>query len=610
MKAPAKINPLLVEFHRFGGSDGVPRDDDCYIRTAGWEDPARVVRTELTTEQFFDALGALRGPQSKSEGVKAALNTVAAQAAKMFAGLRLPKEDTLVQIDLVTHASELWAFPFESWMDPTPVFANRERKVTLTRRIRGAFTQSDFRWPSEPRVLFAHAPVASDLSQSLIDDHVAALERALLPWTKGKKLGRTNLLTVRTARGPWDLDEAREETVYTHIHILAHGGALEDAKVPGRLRWGLRFGEEEKSRPTDPQDIADVLQPRNGLPAVVSLAACDSANQPNLLAGASLAQELHERGIPVIIASQPPLTKQGSTLMTEHFYERALPGDDVRAALHEVRVKLYELSPQTHDWLSLVAYVRLPNRYDERFEEVKLRANLTMLEAAHHASLAKTGDGHDTSNEVETRIRDRIDDLQQQYTRLDPDKRRLHEECVGLLASAHKRLAELQFAHAETLSETDARARRTASRESLESAWRYFRQTFRQNIHSHWMGSQQLCLEAVLTGKLSHPFDWYAALRAAELECEESRKCKYWGFVSFAELQLLAPVTGQERNLNAVRQALETFKERARESNSQDIELTRRQFRRYVNWWTNANGFFPNRVDLADDVRQVLSVFD
>ena len=36
------------------------------------------------------------------------------------------------------------------------------------------------------------------------------------------------------------------------------------------------------------------------------------------------------------------------------------------------------------------------------------------------------------------------------------------------------------------------------------------------------------------------------------------------------------------------------------------LESTERQLRRYVQWWTTANGFFPGTSDLAGDAASLL----
>jgi len=40
------------------------------------------------------------------------------------------------------------------------------------------------------------------------------------------------------------------------------------------------------------------------------------------------------------------------------------------------------------------------------------------------------------------------------------------------------------------------------------------------------------------------------------------------------------------------------------------LESTKRQFRRYIDWWTSANGFLPGRSDLATEAGALVRVLD
>ena len=51
--------------------------------------------------------------------------------------------------------------------------------------------------------------------------------------------------------------------------------------------------------------------------------------------------------------------------MTRVFYEGWMAVKDVRAILHETRVALREAKEAGHDWVSMVAYVRLPEGYND-----------------------------------------------------------------------------------------------------------------------------------------------------------------------------------------------------------------------------------------------------
>ena len=109
---------------------------------------------------------------------------------------------------------------------------------------------------------------------------------------------------------------------------------------------------------------------------MVTVATCDAANLTNTITSKrSIAHGLHELGFPVVVASQFPFTVPGSNLMVETFYKALLGGEDVRIALHQARVALYENRQTTgHDWASLVGYVRLPEGYADHLLDVRLES--------------------------------------------------------------------------------------------------------------------------------------------------------------------------------------------------------------------------------------------
>ena len=293
-------------------------------------------------------------------------------------------------------------------------------------------------------MLFAHAPVANDLQKSLIDGHEEALRAALEPWSRGG-VADQNLLRVEEVASLNALAKARFEFKPSYVHLLAHGAQTQAGGGRPKPHWVLR----------PPEDIAKVLALDAGVPLVVTLAACDSANQTELtFTNYSLAQELHRLGVPVVVASQLPLTMAGSVVMARVFYRYLLEGDDVRRALHAARLALRDDANAGHDWLSLVGYVRLPPEgYARHLAEFGLRAELGMLDAQQRRADHLSVQGGDVTmfDEVERQLRNRIATLIERREDLDGSSQRLVDESHGLLASANKRLAELLFTRADKL---------------------------------------------------------------------------------------------------------------------------------------------------------------
>lgn len=614
MSKRTRIRCEMVEFHRFGSERTVLLSPDhAYIRATGYDQPVARVQPALDHEQFLRLLNQLRYPGDEVEGAERKAREDLAKQAAEFLPFPKDSDEGLVQIDLVTNAAELWAFPFEACYAAQEAWlSNADRGVVLTRRIRGGFSDQSPSWPAKPRVLFAHAPVDDDLEKSLVEQHVDALQRALAPWASGGKT-QSDLLAIREVLSVRDLATARAEFKPSYVHILAHGAPTKrDPGLPEKTVWGLRLGYRGEPGVL-PADVAEVLEPLDGVPLVVTIAACDSANQSQILfANYSVVQELHRRGIPVVIGSQLPLTKPGSVELTREFYAHLLKGADVRLALHSGRVALHQCKDAGHDWMSLVGYVRLPPEgYAQHLMEFGLRAELAMLDAAQkRADRLSLEKGSPADFEaVAILVRDRLASLEKRRRELDPAQRQLVDECNGLLSSAYKRLAELLFTRSQWGGDTRDQDLK-ASREALGQSLERYRSAYQSSINSHWVGVQQLALEAALSRRFTRAEDWQIVRWVAERERdsvrEDGRK-DYWSCGTLAEAWLLAPIAGQSRNLDAAREALSLLRER---SSGEDfpIESTRRQLKRYVTWWTNPNGFFPGGDDLSKDAEQLVTL--
>ncbi len=106
---------------------------------------------------------------------------------------------------------------------------------------------------------------------------------------------------------------------------------------------------------------------------VVTLASCDSGNVGSVFTpGASLAHHLHEAGIPLVVASQLPLSFRGAAILAETLYGGLLWGEDPRAIIHQLRQELSMRCPETHDWASLVVYAAFPADFEQQIDRVKL----------------------------------------------------------------------------------------------------------------------------------------------------------------------------------------------------------------------------------------------
>jgi hypothetical protein len=193
----------------------------------------------------------------------------------------------------------------------------------------------------------------------------------------------------------------------------------------------------------------------------------------------------------------------------------------------------------------------------------------------------------------------------------------LRLENLGLLASAHKRLAELIFLQG-------AEGAEKRSRKTLEAAAGFYFQAHDCALSHHWTGTQHLAISAALSGRIpqDRSVHWLAALHAAELEAgldpyydDDTCRKVLWALGSIAELCLLAPLTSNpepaasDRAESAIRRLVEL--ETANYKKHYAINSTWRQFRRYVNWWTVDHGFFSQDAkDMSQEASQLAAILE
>jgi hypothetical protein len=619
------MKSALIEFLRFGKEPGILREGDPYLATLNSE-PVRQFAMPMDQAVFFDNLNYLRYPkQDNWQEQKQALETLSKTVTQI---LQPPEsEGQPLQLDLVTNAAELWALPFEALRgaDELPLLVNPEKVVVLTRRIRGEFFAMAPKWPARPKILFAYAtPGWANLPEVPALEHATALRAALKPWIEplpGDQVGLDEQPVFQIIPNAslqaiaQTCQEARQaQKPFTHVHILAHGWPVQEGG-PHRTHYGLAL-ESDYGKPATAEDLVEVLKPLDGTPVIVTLAVCDAGNEANIIVPAkSMAQMLHRSGVPVVVASQLPLTFTGSIVLTREFYGGLLSGSDVREALHAMRTALYQTPAAGHDWVSITAYVQLPEGYADHLLEVRLRAELASLDTAQCWSdhLIQSGSRDEAAlDRVALILEERIGKLAGFLAELKKISLRqgVFEENAGLLGSANKRLAELSFFRAGIWPDKKGWLL-DQSRAALERAHQAYVEGNNFNLSHHWTGVQHLSLEAVLTGQLKKVGYWHAALQAADIDLQHEQE--YWAQGSMAELYLLAPLAEQASQLDKAGNLLLNMKQRVRDyaGSNFPMESIGRQLRRYITWWTKENGFFPNRAtDLAADAQKLLKIIE
>jgi hypothetical protein len=526
----------------------------------------------------------------------------------------------MTQFDLVLRAAELGALPFEAAVagDGEPLFVRTEPRAIITRRVRKeGFRETAPSWPTVPHVLYAWAAPDEEVPH---EEHARVLRSALGPWIEPLDIAGFNevvpnpdpagILTVLPEASLSRINEiceqAARERPFSHVHVLAHGCrigrgatsefgiALHDPNGPTRLQAVSK------------EEITDALCNEGTEPSVVTFAVCDSANIANPIVGSNVAQELHTAGVPVVVASQLPLTVEGSNIFVERFYRSLFRGEDVRCALHDARVSLWEQRETgSLDWMSVVGYVELPEGYTDMLAELRLEAELASLKTARRwydfiieRKIRDPRAFGAVAHQLEDRIRNLTDFLESGETTASVET---VAENRGLLGSAEKRRAELLWLRSE---HDDALNWRRDARCALERARDWYRQAFHGHLAAHWSGVQYLSLRAVLEGEITAA-EWHTAIYVTELDAYEPEP--YWKHGSLAELYLLASKAGFDSKLDEAKVEL---RELRRLSYARDtefpLESTRLQLQRYVMWWTSENGFFGQSSDLAEDARELL----
>jgi len=542
----------------------------------------------------------------------------------------------LAHLRLVVTPNELALLPFECAFVPEGAPGGTGQQlclqgrapVAITRQVRGV-TAPKVRWPRKPRILFAWASPPG-VDQVPFEEHVVQLRRALTPWilefqgydrdddrsNNVRKQVRSLLTLLPNA----SIDSIRTACAtppgFTHVHILAHGVpagaggnarigvALHDSFDPARLEI-VDGGRLAAALGFQSAKTAD----RKGRPAMVTIASCDSGRIPSVIShGASLAHHLHVAGVPVVVASQFPLSFPGSVLMVGELYRRVLAGEDVRVALHYTRCRMFATLDRTHDWASLVSYTALPNDFDAQLADSQYKVTKQGIEhmldqADAIVSGIQVVDGGPQAAYAKLRgLLRQLPGLGKELGERQRDK----AETLGLRGSIEKRVAQLLFHAAQNEVDHSRAAYLQDSLEALRRARSWYAESMRANLWRHWPIVQYLSLTRLLVandaldpaccGEEWELF-WRIATMAADrdgVHTPDAIESKNggdgddpvaWALGSLAELHLLrATQPGGEKSADVALTHARSLLQRV-ERESFVAYSTGRQFARYADWW-------------------------
>ena len=479
----------------------------------------------------------------------------------------------VVHLRLILSANELALLPFELANAPygcpgagQPLVLQSQCPISLTREVRRVSSEDSTPVPdSAPRILFAAASPKGDVP---FEAHLLALRRAIAPWVWSSSSDQERRQRIRehlTVLPRATLRQIEDECAtggYSHVHILAHGLDIDQAL--GK-RFGLAFHDSFDSSRADIVEgdrLGKALRTHESIrdsrfarPLVVSIAACNAGDVGSVVgAGASIAHALHEEGIPLVVASQFPLSFSGSVVLTETLYPGLLWGTDPRNLIVHVRRSLRTHVPDTHDWASVVNYVSFPSKLDDQLREYRFRQAPRALEAvlSHFdrtiREMSPRTKKSSTTPEVPQDPRKLMEPhqkrLEEVRSRLESffQETRGNASICGLIASAEKRAAELLWRANKTYFAADIA-------KSLAQARHHYRNAFEFDRQHAWGLVQEIALRVVQEGitSLKHEEWEFARLTAMQHLNGRSREQMTWAYSDLMELYVLAASkNGQE----------------------------------------------------------------
>jgi beta-lactamase superfamily II metal-dependent hydrolase len=592
-----------------------------YLAIAG-DAGAGVVTVPYEQGQFWRHLKQLRYETGDAEDRLAMLHGLGVEMGKILGAVPgLPgaltmgrnQQGTLIQLRITLSASELSMLPFELAKAPVSATTTAENwlsiqtrpPVCVTRNIRTVSPEGVI-WPDRPRILF----ISGNPSHVPYTQHREELLTAIKPFqypgeddvpVKGPDRAEYfgKLLTIMENPTLSEVFRECRRNVYTHVHILTHGDLSETS--PDSYGLVLR-GPDDSAEVVSGDQFASALTSVSGerihRPTVVTVASCDSGNVGTvILPGASFAHALHQAGIPLVVASQFPLSKEGSIPLAATLYQGLLWGQHPLVLLQQLRAELHaRYTSSWHDWASLVVYEALPQALPEQLETLRYfqtkRAINAVLERIDQ-TVRKSDSTLDALKALDKEIESAVGRL--------PLRGPYAAECVGIRASSRKRLAQAAFRLSSDATRKEIERWRDPY-ELLDEAHADYQSAARslmvvaagsaQRVATlHWL-LVQIESMALILGREANEGRAKAARLSAEMYLDhEIAEERAWAHASLAELCLIGLGDLElkpEQRKDLSERAVKHVREIARLYPRRDefpVRSTRSQFKRYVEWW-------------------------
>ena len=279
----------------------------------------------------------------------------------------IPGDDWL-ELRFVINPRELGVVPLELAVDTAtpgspPLLVDPARRVIITRKVRQGIAD-DYTPARSPRILYVVSAAGGPVPAQA---HLHALRTAMdgilppRPHTTLPRVGET--LRILTNASLAAIRDTMRSGRYTHVHILAHGRAMDTDQGPS---FGVVLDSSPNARGqrvevVSGEKLAEALGASGRPPAFATVCTCESGRVVDVVEpSGSLGHALHRGKIPFVVVSQFPLEHRASVTFTHRFYSSLLPGGDPRLALNEARRAVYSGGGARFDWASLAAYSNLP----------------------------------------------------------------------------------------------------------------------------------------------------------------------------------------------------------------------------------------------------------
>lgn len=647
-----------------------------YLAIAG-NHPAVSVHVPYEHRQLVHCLQALS--YLHGDGVRGFhLNAVAVELQRLMAAvpgliadLNCSTTDSVIHLRLVLSAAELALLPFELAFTPAgligaeqPLLLKRAPTVCITResrRVSGAVASM-----REPRILFAFAqPQGFSAVPGLA--HGAALRAKLSPWlaeqddldprlSADRKRDLKKHMSVLPSASIDEIarlcaQSRRDKKPYTHVHVLAHGAQYESGSDK---RFGIALhlpADPTRSEVISGERLAAALCGSAGEdgPDVVTLASCQGGQQGDVFGiGSSIAQTLHEYGVPLVVASQFPLSVPASVTMVDVLYDALLWGKDPLIALIELRRQLHVELGETHDWASIVAYMTPSDNAEDRLLDAQVTRAMASIEVAEDWAVrlaAKPNPGKDRLEPAIARIEAADKHLRALLpvgndeacsSRRGTLSDRQHARLRRRIASTSKVLAELHWgrlssdprlatSRRDAKDDVDASTRAARVLPLLERARRDYWEAYSKFPSKHWALMQYVSL-TIVTREATPPPPAFApesadlrdllqvsrTLALHDLDSSDALT-RAWAHGDMIELCLLQLLTGGEP-VDLTAEALRHAAALPRLTGSESFPVfsVRRQLLRYSGLYGALLGSRMNGPvrELLDAVLDQLPVFE